>query len=144
MKQREEKKMKAHAQCQLDEHLATAEREGPCSPFWPNPATTHGVSGCRAPGARLARALGGGVTVLRKSGCPGPSALRAARVSPAARGTNSLSRAVLSAWCSAHGGRAGLRPESDHRAGRYASSALGQCYHFCQRDLKRMAKMGST
>lgn len=138
MKQREEKKMKAHAQCQLDEHLATAEREGPCSPFWPNPATTHGVSGCRAPGARLARALGGGVTVLRKSGRPGPSALRAARVSPAARGTNSLSRAVLGAR------RAGLRPESDHRAGRYASSALGQCYHFCQRDLKRMAKMGST
>lgn len=130
--------MKAHAQCQLDEHLATAGREGPCSPFWPNPATTHGVSGCRAPGARLARVLGGGVTVLRKSGCPGPSALRAARVSPAARGTNSLSRAVLGAR------RAGLRPESDHRAGRYASSALGQCYHFCQRDLKRMAKMGST
>lgn len=97
MKQREEKKMKAHAQCQLDEHLATAEREGPCSPFWPNPATTHGVSGCRAPGARLARALGGGVTVLRKSGRPGPSALRAARVSPAAWGTNSLSRAVLGA-----------------------------------------------
>lgn len=97
MKQREEKKMKAHAQCQLDEHLATAEREGPCSPFWPNPATTHGVSGCRAPGARLARALGGGVTVLRKSGRPGPSALGAARVSPAARGTNSLSRAVLGA-----------------------------------------------
>lgn len=138
MKQREEKKMKAHAQCQLDEHLATAEREGPCSPFWPNPATTHGVSRCRAPGARLARVLGGGVTVLRKSGCPGPSALGAARVSPAARGTNSLSRAVLGAR------RAGLRPESDHRAGRYASSALGQCYHFCQRDLKRMAKMGST
>lgn len=97
MKEREEKKMKAHAQCQLDEHLATAEREGPCSPFWPNPATTHGVSGCRAPGARLARALGGGVTVLRKSGRPGPSALGAARVSPAARGTNSLSRAVLGA-----------------------------------------------
>lgn len=97
MKQREEKKMKAQAQCQLDEHLATAEREGPCSPFWPNPATTHGVSGCRAPGARLARVLGGGVTVLRKSGCPGPSALGAARVSPAARGTNSLSRAVLGA-----------------------------------------------